>query len=144
MIWWGDILPDVERMNVMGEKSLSAHLGIEFVDVGEDWLRARMAVDQRTHQPFGRLHGGASVVLAETVGSVAGGNCIDPDRFLAVGMEINANHIRPAYDGWVFATARPEALGRTSQVWSIRIEDENDKLVCISRFTAAVIDRARK
>jgi 1,4-dihydroxy-2-naphthoyl-CoA hydrolase len=144
MIWWAGKLPDVERINAPRGGSLITHIGIEFVDVGDDWLRARMPVDARTHQPFGRLHGGASVVLAETVGSTAACWCVDPDRFVAVGMEINANHIRPAYQGWVYATARPEALGRSTQVWSIRIVDEAEKLVCISRFTAAVIDVTRK
>jgi 1,4-dihydroxy-2-naphthoyl-CoA hydrolase len=100
-------------------------------------------VDGRTQQPFGRLHGGASLVLAETVASVAGGMVVDPAKFLVVGMEINANHLRPAYEGWVEATARAESLGRTVQVWTVRIEDEAGKLVCLSRFTAAVIGRDR-
>ncbi|MBB3860556.1 1,4-dihydroxy-2-naphthoyl-CoA hydrolase [Novosphingobium hassiacum] len=134
----------MERLTALGDGRLSGHLGIEFVDCGDDWLRARMPVDQRTHQPYGRLHGGASVALAETVGSVAGASVIDPDRFGAVGMEINANHLRPARDGWVYATARPEAIGRTTQVWSIRIEDDAGKLVCISRLTLAVIPLDRK
>ena len=103
-----------------------------------------MPVDARTHQPFGRLHGGASVALAETVGSVAAGMCIDCSTHAAVGMEINANHIRPAYSGWVTGTARPESLGRTTQIWSIRIEDEAGKLVCLSRLTVAVIPLERK
>ena len=103
-----------------------------------------MPVDERTQQPFKRLHGGASVALAETIGSVAASYCVDREKFVAVGMEINANHIRPAYSGWVYATARPEALGRTTQVWTIRIEEEAGKLVCISRFTVAVIPVERK
>ena len=119
-------------------------LGIEFVDCGDDWIAARMPVDARTHQPFGRLHGGASVALAETVGSVAAGMCVDCSTHAAVGMEINANHIRPAYSGWVTGTARPESLGRTTQIWSIRIEDEAGKLVCLSRLTVAVIPLERK
>ncbi len=123
---------------------MAGHIGIEFVDVGDDSLTARMPVDARTHQPFGRLHGGASVALAETVGSVAAANVVDATRFVAVGMEINANHIRPAYSGWVRATARPENLGRTTHVWSIRVEDEAGKLVCISRLTVAVIALDRK
>ena len=119
-------------------------LGIEFVACGDDWITARMPVDPRTHQPFGRLHGGASVALAETVGSVAASYCVDRSRFVAVGMEINANHIRPAYSGWVHATATPESLGRNTQVWSIRIRDDQDRLVCISRLTVAVIPAERK
>lgn len=144
MIWWGGQLPSLERLTRMGEKALPRHIGIEFHDVGEDWISARMPVDERTHQPFGRLHGGASVALAETVGTMAATYCVDPEQFAAVGLEINANHVRPAFSGYVHATARPESLGRTVQVWSIRIEDEAGKLVCISRFTAAVIALDRK
>lgn len=123
---------------------MPGHLGIEFVDCGDDWIQARMPVDHRTKQPFNRLHGGASVALAETIGSVAASYCIDRDKHVAVGMEINANHIRPAYQGYVTATARPESIGRTTQVWSIRITDEADRLVCISRLTVAVIPIDRK
>lgn len=139
MIWFSGGHPDIAALDALNADAMPAHLGIEFTDCGDDWIRARMPVDHRTHQPFQRLHGGASVALAETVGSVAAGFCIDRARFVGVGMEINANHIRPAYSGWVYATARPEALGRTTQVWSIRIEDEAGKLVCISRLTVAVI-----
>lgn len=144
MIWWNNEKPSMERLTQLGTKSLPAYLGMEFVDCGDDWITARMPVDERTHQPFGRLHGGASVALAETVGSMAAAMCVDPEKFAAVGMEINANHIRPAYSGFVFATARPENVGRTTHVWSIRIEDEAGKLVCISRFTVAVIAIDRK
>ncbi len=144
MIWWGGELPELELLTRLGTKALPERLGIEFVDCGPNWIKARMPVDERTHQPFGRLHGGASVALAETIGSMAASWCIDRDKHVAVGMEINANHIRPAYSGWVYATARPEALGRTTHVWSIRIEDEAGKLVCISRFTVAVIAQDRK
>lgn len=144
MIWWGGQLPSLERLTRMGEKALPRHIGIEFHDVGEDWISARMPVDERTHQPFGRLHGGASVALAETIASVAGAMVVDPDKFVTVGMEINANHLRPAFDGWVIATARPESLGRTVQVWTIRITDEAGRLVCLSRMTGAVIPLDRK
>lgn len=137
-------MPSMHRLTALGSTSMPAHLGIEFVDCGEDWVRARMPVDHRTHQPFGRLHGGASVALAETIGSMAGAMVVDPDRFACVGLEINANHVRPVRDGWVHATARPEALGRTTHVWSIRIEDEAGKLVCISRLTLAVITIDKK
>ena len=139
MIWWGGEMPSVERLTEMGAHCLPGHLGLVFDGVGEDWLRCRMPVEPRTHQPYGRLHGGASVVLAETVASMAGTMVVDQERFVAVGMEINANHIRPAFTGWVHATARPEALGRTTQVWSVRVEDDAGKLVCIVRMTAAVI-----
>ena len=144
MIWWNGEIPSMERLTRLGGSSMPAHLGIEFVDCGEDWVKARMPVDHRTHQPFGRLHGGASVALAETIGSMGGAMVVDPDRFATVGLEINANHVRPVREGWVYATARPEALGRTTQVWSIRIEDEAGKLVCISRLTLAVIPIDRK
>ena len=119
------------------------HVGIEVVEIGDDFLKARMPVDHRTVQPQGRLHGGASCVLAETVGSIAGNMVIDSSEYLAVGLDINANHIRPVKGGCVYGTARPEALGRSTQVWSIRITDEEDRLVCISRLTMAVIPMHR-
>lgn len=144
MIWWGGERPPLEPATKLGDNAMPGLLGIEFVDCGDDWICARMPVDHRTHQPFGRLHGGASVVLAETAGSVAASFCVNRETHVAVGMEINANHIRPAYSGWVYGTARPENLGRTTQIWSIRIEDEAGKLVCISRLTVAVIAAERK
>jgi 1,4-dihydroxy-2-naphthoyl-CoA hydrolase len=144
MIWWQGERPSLERLNALHDNTLAALLGIEFVDCGDDWLSARMPVDRRNFQPFGRLHGGASVVLAETAGSIGAAMCIDPGTSAAVGMEINANHVRPAHAGWVVATARPESIGRTTQIWSIRIEDEAGKLVCISRLTVAVIALERK
>ena len=142
-IWWGDKLPETDSLTEPGENCMPGFLGIEFTDVGPDFITARMPVDQRTRQPFGRIHGGASVVLAETVGSVAASRVVDPAKFVGVGMEINANHIRPAFSGYVHATARPESLGRSTQVWTIRIVDDGGKLVCISRFTVAVIPRDR-
>ncbi len=143
IIWWGGELPELSRLNDLSDSGMPAHLGIEFTDVGSDFMTARMPVDHRTHQPFGRLHGGASVALAETVGSVAASYVVDRDRFVAVGLEINANHTRPAFDGHVHATARPENIGRTTQIWSIRIVDDAGKLVCISRLTMAVIAKDR-
>ena len=138
-----------EKLDLAALTAGSAHcmpgfVGIEFVDYGDNWITARMPVDERTKQPYGRLHGGASVVLAETVGSTAAAMTVDPSKFATVGMEINANHIRPVKDGFVVATATSESIGRTTQIWSIRIEDEAGKLVCISRITMAVIatDRA--
>ena len=143
-IWWNGRQPDLPALTRIGEGTMPGFLGMEFVACGDDWLTMRMPVDARTHQPFGRLHGGASVALAETVGSMAATACVDTEKFAAVGLEINANHVRPAFSGYVHATARPESLGRTVQVWSIRIEDDAGKLVCISRFTAAVITLDRK
>lgn len=143
-IWWQAIKPNPDALNLLGVNSMQALLGIEVIAVGEDWLAGRMPVDIRTHQPWGRLHGGASLALAETLGSLGAAHIIDLDKFIAVGMEINANHIRPVHTGWVTGTARPESIGRTTQIWSIRITDENEKLVCISRFTVAVIPLERK
>jgi len=141
MIWFAGRYPAPEALERARRAGLHGHLGMEVVDCGEDWLQMRMPVDERTQQPMGRLHGGASMALAETVASIAANHCIDSEKWIAVGQEINANHVRPVFEGWVYATARPEALGRSSQVWSIRIEDEAGKLVCISRFTAAVIPK---
>ena len=135
---------DLAQLTAQGADSMPGHIGIEFVEHGDNWLKARMPVDPRTHQPFGRLHGGASVALAETVASVAGALTLDPSVSVTVGQEINANHIRPAKDGWVYGVATAEAIGRTSQVWTIRITDESDRLVCLSRITLAVISVARK
>ena len=141
-IWHGGSV-DLERSTLLGEDCMPGFLGIEFVEAGDDWLRARMPVDRRTKQPYGRLHGGASLVLAETVGSVAGAMTVDRAERAVVGMEINANHIRPAGDGWVYGTATAEQIGRTTQVWTIRITDEQDRLVCLSRMTLAVIPMTR-
>jgi len=144
VIWFGARRPATETLERTCNVVMHAHLGIEFVGCGDDWLSIRMPVDERTRQPAGRLHGGASVVLAETVASIAANHCVDNDKEVVVGMEINANHVRPARDGWVTATARPEMIGRSSHVWSIRIEDEQGRLVCISRFTGAVIPAERR
>ena len=122
--------------------SMVEHLDLRFTEIGADFLRGTLPVDGRTTQPFGLLHGGASVVLAETLGSVAASHCVDLDRFHCVGLEINANHLRAARSGRVTGTARPVHLGRRSQVWEIRIEDEAGKLTCISRLTVSVIDGA--
>lgn len=114
-------------------------LDIRFTGIGDDWLRGTMPVDPRTRQPFGLLHGGASVVLAETLGSTAAMLTLDPTTHLAVGLDINANHIRGVREGRVTGTAKAVHLGRTTQVWEIRIEDDRDKLVCLSRLTMSVI-----
>lgn len=141
-VWFKPI--EIEAASSLGDGCMPGFLGIEFVAAGENWMSARMPVDERTRQPFGRLHGGASVVLAETVASVAGAMTVDPATHATVGMEINANHIRPAKDGWVTATATAESIGRTTQVWTIRIVDDADRLVCLSRITLAVIAVDRK
>ena len=114
-------------------------LGIRITGIGEDWLRGTMPVDARTHQPYGLLHGGASVALAETLGSTAAMLTLDPALCRAVGLEINANHVRGVREGIVTGTAKALHLGRSTQVWEIRIEDEREKLVCVSRITMAVV-----
>ena len=124
------------------QPTLVSHLGIEFTGVGEDFLEARLPVDHRTRQPYGLLHGGASVALAETLGSVASALSVDdPLRQQPVGLEINANHLRAVREGWVYGRCTPIHRGRTTHVWDIRITDEQGRLVCISRLTTAIIER---
>ena len=132
---------DLKLVNELSRNTLIDHLGIVFTAAGDDWLQATMPVDARTKQPYGLLHGGASVVLAETLGSSAGNLCVDPTQQVCVGLEINANHLRAARSGVVTGTARALHVGRTTQVWEIRIEDEAGKPVCISRLTLAVVAR---
>ncbi|RMF56580.1 MAG: hotdog fold thioesterase [Calditrichaeota bacterium] len=120
------------------------HLGIELIEIGEDYLVARMPVDHRTKQPEGLLHGGASLVLAETLGSVGAFLCIDPTRKQVFGLEINANHLRAVQDGYVVGTARPIHRGNSVHVWEIKIQDEKKNLVCISRITLLIQDRRNK
>ena len=130
---------DLKLVNALSRNTLIDHLGIVFTAAGDDWLQATMPVDARTKQPYGLLHGGASVVLAETLGSSAGNLCVDPTQQVCVGLEINANHLRAARSGVVTGTARALHVGRTTQVWEIRIENEDGKPVCISRLTLAVV-----
>jgi 1,4-dihydroxy-2-naphthoyl-CoA hydrolase len=132
---------DLDRINGWNRNTLVEHLGMRVTEIGDDFVRGTMPVDARTHQPFGLLHGGASVALAESLGSLAGNLCIDSGAELAVGLDINANHVRSVTSGLVTGTARPLHLGRTTQVWEIRIEDEHARLVCISRLTLAVVPR---
>ena len=136
-IWWGS--PDLDRANQMGSGNAIGRLGIELTELGDDHLTGRMPVDSRTRQPFGILHGGASVLLAETLVSCAATFVCPPGK-ACVGMEINANHLRPVASGWVTGVARPLSLGRRSQVWEVRIVDDDGKLVCVSRCTMAVIE----
>jgi 1,4-dihydroxy-2-naphthoyl-CoA hydrolase len=131
----------VEELRSFQHDTMGAHLGIEVTDIGSDYLEARMPVDGRTMQPDRILHGGASVALAETLGSVGGTMCIDRERFQIVGQEINANHLRPAMTGYVTGRASPIHLGRRSQVWNIEIRDDRNRLICVSRLTIAVIER---
>lgn len=130
----------LDELNALSERTAMIPLGIRFTELGPDFLRGTMPVDERTRQPYGLLHGGASVLLAETLGSTAGNLCVPPDR-ICVGIEINANHVRGVRDGVVTGTARPVHVGAGTQVWEIRIEDARGKLVCISRLTLAVVAR---
>ena len=133
----------LEALNAMSRDTAMAALGIVFTGIGPDFLRATMPVDARTRQPYGLLHGGASVLLAETLGSSAGNLCVDAG-LLCVGLDINANHLLAVREGVVTGTARPLHLGRSTQVWEIRIEDAGGRLACISRLTLAVVPaRAR-
>lgn len=133
----------IEALNALSRTTLIEHLGIVFTAAGEDWISATMPVDERTRQPYGILHGGASVVLAETLGSSAGNLCVDTTEQVCVGLEINANHIRAMRGGVVTGTARAVHVGRSTQVWDIRIEDDGGRLVCTSRLTLAVVPAVR-
>lgn len=129
----------LEELNQRAENSLSAHLGIEFTEVGGDFLTASMPIDQRTHQPMGIMHGGASSALAETVGSAAANYCIDQHQYVCVGLDLNINHIRSVRSGFVRAVATPFHLGKTTQVWDIKIWDESKRLVSVARLTVAIL-----
>lgn len=139
-----DIFPEnltLDALNKLSAKTMAEALGIEFTAIGRDYLQAKMPVDKRTHQPYGLLHGGASVALAETLGSVAATCCVDMNRQFCVGLEINANHIRGVRQGLVTGTTRPVHIGKKTQVWEIRIVNEQEELVCISRITLAVLEK---
>jgi 1,4-dihydroxy-2-naphthoyl-CoA hydrolase len=138
-LWAQSLTP--QQLNEFSRNTLSEWIGIEVTEIGEDFIRARMPVDQRTRQPYGLLHGGASVALAETLGSIAGYCVVAGTGAKVVGIEINANHMRAAHGGWVIGTARPLHIGRSTQVWEIRIENEAGALVCVSRFTLAVVSK---
>lgn len=140
MIW--KIQPTVEQINAMSVHTLGEHIGIEAIECGPDFIKAKMPVDHRTVQPFRILHGGASVVLAETLGSVASAYCIDLSKKQAVGIEINANHLSSAREGtFVYGTVTPIRVGRTMHVWQIDITDERGKRICVSRLTVAIVER---
>jgi 1,4-dihydroxy-2-naphthoyl-CoA hydrolase len=131
----------VEQIREYSRETLAETIGIRVTEIGPDFLRATMPVNPKVHQPMGVLHGGASVALAETVGSVAATLCVDQEKYVCLGQEINANHLRPISSGMVTATARPYHIGKRSHVWSIEIRDEKERLVCVSRLTMAVVDR---
>jgi 1,4-dihydroxy-2-naphthoyl-CoA hydrolase len=142
-IWFQNYTLD--QIVFLSKNNMLEHIGIEITELGDDYIKAKMAVDHRTVQPMNILHGGASVALAESLGSIGAFLTVDPNNFHCVGMEINANHLRPVQSGhYVFATARPIHLGKKSQVWSIDIVNEEGKLVCLSRITLAVIENGRR
>lgn len=137
-IWKHDL--STELLNMGGVNCMVGHLGIEIIDFGDDWIKAKMPVDHRTTQPYGLLHGGASAALAETLGSIAANFCIeDLSKESTVGIEINANHLKSAKSGYVYGVAKPVKLGRKLQVWNIDITNEEHKLICVSRLTTMTI-----
>jgi len=138
-IW--KIKPEIDKVNQMSQNTMLSAIGIEFTELGEDYIKATMPVDHRTHQPMGLLHGGASAALAETLGSFASHLVVDSDKFNCVGLEINANHIRPKTEGVVTGIAKPIHLGSKTHIWEIKIVDERGKLICISRLTMAVLPK---
>lgn len=140
-IWFRKV--EIEELNKMHENTMQSFCGIEFTEVGEDYIKARMPVNERTKQPHGLLHGGANVVLAESLGSIAAVLCIDLEKYVCVGLEVNANHIRAVRDGYVYGITKPLHIGRSTQIWEIKIYDEQDKLTCVSRITNAIIERKK-
>ncbi len=130
----------LSALNDRMKGSMAEHIGIEYTEIHEDYLVAKMPVDERTFQPLKMLNGGASLALAETLGSMAANMVLDRERYVAFGMEINANHLKPARSGFVYGTARPFHVGKTTQVWEIEIRDEEGDRVCISRLTMAVVE----
>ena len=135
--------PDLNMINQFGQNTLVSYLDIRFIEAGEDFLKAAMPVDHRTHQPMGILHGGASVVLSETLASTGANLCVDTGFHYCVGLEINANHIRSVRKGEIFGICKPVHLGKSTQIWEVRMSDEKDRLTCISRVTMAVLTHGK-
>ncbi|SDD07917.1 1,4-dihydroxy-2-naphthoyl-CoA hydrolase [Algoriphagus faecimaris] len=133
--------PTLNELNNTRSQTLVDHLGIEFTAVGDDFLEAKMPVDHRTKQPMGLLHGGANVVLAETLGSVAASLTIDLKKYTCVGLEINANHLKAVREGYVTGKTKPIHIGKSTQVWEIKVKNEAGQLCCISRITLAILER---
>lgn len=140
IIWFRKDL-STDHLRPLGKNTMAEYVGIEWTEVGSNWIKARMPVDHRTRQPYGLLHGGASCVLSETIGSVASAMVVDHSKYYCVGLEINANHIRSAREGFVTGVASPLHLGTSTHVWDIRIYDDAEKLVCVSRLTVAILER---
>lgn len=140
VIWFNEGLT-VDQLKPLGKNTMGEYIGIEWTEVGDNFIKAKMPVDHRTRQPYGLLHGGASCVLSETIGSVASAMVVDHSKFVCVGLEINANHVRSARTGFVTGMATPLHLGANTHVWDIKIYDEMEKMVCVSRLTVAIIPR---
>lgn len=140
MAIWTNPKLTLDELNISTENTLAAHLQMEFVDIGDNFLKMKMPVNSQVHQPYGLLHGGASAALAETIGSVASWMCINRTKQLCVGIEINCNHIKSVKSGYVFALAQPLHIGASSHVWDIKITDEKDRLICVSRLTVAILN----
>jgi 1,4-dihydroxy-2-naphthoyl-CoA hydrolase len=138
-LWYGNPVPD--DINNRHKDHIGALIGIEFTEIGDDFIKGRMPVDARTHQPFGILHGGASVVLAESLGSIASSLIINPDKYMAVGIEVNASHLRPVKSGYVTGICTPIRIGGKVHVWDIKLFDDTGKMNCICRLTVAVVSR---
>lgn len=138
-IWFKE--PDLEEINRWGKDTMLEHIGIEITDIGDNYIEGTMPADKRTHQPYKLVHGGANVVLAESLGSAGGALTVDPDKYYCVGQEVNANHLRQVRSGLVRGRAEQVYSGRKSQVWEIKLYDDENKLTCISRLTLALIKR---
>jgi len=138
---WYDKTITLEKIKDFGKNTMASFLGMEWTEIGDDFLKMSMPVDERTKQPYGLLHGGASCVLAETVGSIASALVIDMDRFYCVGLEINANHLKGVREGLVTGKCTPLHLGKNTHVWDIKIFDNDQKLICVSRLTVAIIPK---
>ena len=139
-IWFNKSL-SIADIKSISEGTMAEHIGIELIEIGENYIKGRMPVDHRTQQPYGLLHGGASVALAETLGSIASAYVVDHSKYFCVGLEINANHIRGAKHGFVYGSAIPLHIGNSTHVWEIKILDEQEKLICVSRLTVAILKR---
>ena len=131
----------LKRINDSIQNTMTSTIGIEITDIGDDFICGKMPVDERTTQPFGLLHGGASVALAETLGSIGGGIKVYSNNETVVGIEINANHLKSAWDGWVYGKATPIRIGKKIQVWNIEITNDSNDIICVSRLTLAVIPK---
>ena len=141
MAIWFDKTLNLVRIKDMGKNAMPGFLGIDMKEIGDDYLEMSMPVNERTRQPYGMLHGGASCTLAETIGSIASFLVIDTEKFFCVGLEINANHIRSVTEGFVTAKCSPLHLGKSTHVWDIKIFDNTQRLICVSRLTVAIIPK---